>query len=78
MVENKPNLGYVGLPPWETFMSDDPGIISRLETTAVPFSFEYNINLEEYSGFSHKAIAFEGVVKTEALTRCNARQRDTI
>ena len=32
------------------------------------FSFEYDIDQEEYSEYSHVAIAAEGVVKTKALT----------
>ena len=32
------------------------------------FSFEYYIDLEEYSEYSYMAIVVEGVVKTKALT----------
>ena len=38
---------------------------------AALFSIEHRADLEEYSEYSHMAIAVEGVVKTKALTRCN-------
>ena len=41
------------------------GINSGLEidiATAVLFPFEYGIHLEEYSEYSHKAIAVEGAI----------------
>ena len=34
-------------------------------------SFKPCMDLEEYSEFSHRAIAVEDVVKTKTLTRCN-------
>ena len=59
-------------------MSNDLGIISWLETMAIPFSFKYSIDMEEYSEYSHKAFVVGGAVKTEALAGCNARRRGTI
>ena len=39
-------------------------------TTAMQFSFEYCIDLEEYSEYSCMAIAVEVVAKTKALFGC--------
>ena len=35
------------------------------------FSFKHCIDLEEYSEYSHMAIAVEGAMETKALTGCN-------